>query len=46
LSSDSVKTIKEKIQDKEGISPVSQTLTHEGRILEDEKILADYNIKN
>ena len=36
---------KQRIQDKEGIHPREQRLVYGGKILEDNRILADYNIK-
>jgi len=41
---DTIEILKEKISLKEAIFPVNQTLMFNGRILEDEKWLYDYNI--
>ena len=43
--SETIKNIKAKIQDREGIPAEKQKLVFAGRILEDNTTLADYNIE-
>ena len=42
---DLIDEVKSKIQDKEGIPPVEQSLIFKEKYLENNRILADYNIK-
>lgn len=42
---DTIKRVKEKIEEKEGIPPVQQRLIHEGKQLKDDKSVGSYKLR-
>ncbi|PUZ49956.1 hypothetical protein GQ55_6G021000 [Panicum hallii var. hallii] len=45
-SSDTISTVKVKIYEKDGTRPIQQRILYDGKLLEDSRTLADYNIQN